>query len=138
MYRMIRTIHRYDMIHTIHIYVLDDSWALTIHHYDTKLFVHDMIRIIHMIRIAYRTILTTMTQSINFTQNKQPNLLKDFNKKIHFKPTYLCIVWYVRFTDMIWFIRYASMYQTIYEHLRYALIIRNFLYTILTTMVIIV
>ena len=49
MYRTIRTIHRYDTIHTIHIYVSDDSLALTIHTYDTKLFVHDMICIVRYI-----------------------------------------------------------------------------------------
>ena len=38
-----RTIH---MIHTIHTYVLDISQALTIRHYNTKLFVHDMMHIV--------------------------------------------------------------------------------------------
>ena len=49
-----------------------------------------MIRIVRMIRIAYCTMLTTMTQSINFTQNKQPNFLKDFNKIIFSLPNNRC------------------------------------------------
>ena len=84
----------------------------------------------------------------NFVLTKSNNLFKsnkttNFNKKNHFKPICLCIVQYVRFTDMIWFIRYTPMYRTIHEHLWYALTIRNFLYTIriayrtiLTTMLI--
>jgi len=46
MYRMIHTIHRYDTIHTIRTYVSNDLQALTIRSYDTKLFVHDTIRIV--------------------------------------------------------------------------------------------
>ena len=42
----------------IHIYVSDDSWALTIRLYDMKLFVHDTIHNV------YRTILTTMIVGI--------------------------------------------------------------------------
>ena len=58
---MYRTIHWYDTIHTIHTYVSDDSWVLTIHPYDTKLFVHDTMY--RAIRIVYCTILTTMPPS---------------------------------------------------------------------------
>ena len=46
MYRTICTIHRYDTIHTIYTYVSNDSQALTIRLYDTKLFVHNIIRIV--------------------------------------------------------------------------------------------
>ena len=53
MYRTIRTIHRYDTIHMIRIYVSDDSLVLTIHSYDTKPFVHDTIRIAY--HISYDT-----------------------------------------------------------------------------------
>ena len=72
MYRTIRTILRYDMIHMIHT-VSYDSWTLTIRWYDTELFTHDTIR------IAYRTILTTMlvcspclhTRMINYSEPKK-------------------------------------------------------------------
>ena len=57
MYRIIHTIHRYDTIYTIHTYVSNNSQALIIRPYDTKLFVHDTIRIVQYI---LRTILTTM------------------------------------------------------------------------------
>ena len=71
----------------------------------------------------------------NFVLTKSNNLFKsnkttNFNKKTHFKPTCLCIVQYVGFTDTIRFIRYAPMYWTIHEHLRYTFMIWNFLYTI--------
>ena len=84
----------------------------------------------------------------NFVLTKSNNLFKSnkttkFNKKTHFKPTCLCIIRYVRFTDTIQFIQYALMYWTIHKHLRYFLTIRNFFVhdtiriahcTILTTM----
>ena len=49
MYRTICTIHRYDMIHMIYTYVSNNSQALTIRLYDTKLFVHNTIRIVRYI-----------------------------------------------------------------------------------------
>ena len=71
----------------------------------------------------------------NFILTKSNNLFKsnkitNFNKKTHFKPTCLCIVRYVRFTDTIRFIRYAPMHRTIHEHLQDAFTMWNFLYTI--------
>ena len=56
-YHTICTIYQYDTIHTIRTYVSDDSWALMIYLYDTKLFVHDTIH------IAYLTILTIMLRT---------------------------------------------------------------------------
>ena len=55
---MYRTIYRYDTIHILYTYVSNDSQALTIRLYDSKFFIHNTIR------IAYRTILTTMIDSI--------------------------------------------------------------------------
>ena len=60
----------------------------------------------------------------NFVLTKSNNLFKsnkitNFNKKTHFKPTCLCIVRYIWFTDTIRFIQYALMYRTSHEHLRY-------------------
>ena len=49
MYHTIRMIYQYDTIHTIRTYVSDDSWALTIYLYDTKLFVHDTIHIAYAV-----------------------------------------------------------------------------------------
>ena len=49
MYRTIRMIHRYDTIHTIRTYESNDLQALTIRPYDTKLFVHDTIRIVRYV-----------------------------------------------------------------------------------------
>ena len=49
MYHTIRTIHRYDTIHTIRTYESNDLQALMICPYNTKLFVHDTIRIVRYV-----------------------------------------------------------------------------------------
>ena len=54
MYRPIQPIHTIHMIHTIHTTISSNSYAPMIHINDTALFSNDTIR------IAYRTILTTM------------------------------------------------------------------------------
>ena len=89
MYRTIRTIHQYDMIHTMRIYVSNDSWALTIRPYDTKLFVDDMYHVSYntdnyapppktMLTRASVTILRSFTVSFNWSN-------KFFNLELFYK-----------------------------------------------------
>ena len=85
----IRTIYQYDMIHTMRIYVSNDSWALTICPYDTKLFVDDMYRVSYdtdnyapppktMLTRASVTILCSFIVSFNWSN-------KFFNLELFYK-----------------------------------------------------
>ena len=94
MYCTIHTIHRYDTIHTIYNYVSDDSWALTICPYDTKLFVYDTIRIIRYDTNNYAITVKFMPNMVQKNSMKKKKLLKYTNlrPKSHSNSSYNLIL----------------------------------------------